>query len=213
EAVRLRGAGRAGPRAGPAGTVRAAGAAPRRPHRGPGPAPRHPRHPGAVADPQGVRDPGAATGRRRARGQRRGAAGARLGRPPGPVQQRRLGDGGPAAAQARRPAADRHRRGQGVPAVSIQRLTVRARPTLLSPGLCVACGALVVAVTYALVASLQNPPANRGAVCPQPGALRNRCKGAFLAAAALGARIQREATLTHLLQYSLITLAAVTLLA
>jgi hypothetical protein len=62
-----------------------------------------PRHPGAVPDPQGVRDPGAAPGRRRARGQRRGAAGARLGRPRRPVQQRGVGDNGPPAAQARRP--------------------------------------------------------------------------------------------------------------
>jgi signal transduction histidine kinase len=98
--------------------------------------------------------------------------------------------------------------------VTIPRLTVRARLTLLYTGLFAACGALVVAVTYALVASLQHPPASTGAVCPQPiEVLRTRCKSAFSEAAALGARIQREATLTHLLQYSLITLAAATLLA
>jgi signal transduction histidine kinase len=97
--------------------------------------------------------------------------------------------------------------------VSIPRLTVRARLTLLYTGLFVACGALVVAVTYALVAGLQHPPAHPGAGCPPPEPLRNRCKSAFQEAAALGARIQREATLAHLLRYSLITLAAATLLA
>ena len=98
--------------------------------------------------------------------------------------------------------------------MSIPRLTVRARLTLLYTGLFMACGALVVAVTYALVASLQHPPASTGDVCSQRVEnLRSKCKGTFLEAAALGARIQREATLTHLLQYSLITLAAATLLA
>jgi HAMP domain-containing protein len=93
-------------------------------------------------------------------------------------------------------------------------LTVRARLTLLYTGLFVACGALVLAITYALVASLQNPPAKKGVVCPQPDQhLRTKCKGAFLEAAAVGARMQREATLAHLLQYSLITLAAAALLA
>jgi signal transduction histidine kinase len=98
--------------------------------------------------------------------------------------------------------------------VSIPRLTVRARLTLLYTGLFAACGALVIAITYALVAGLQHPPASTGAVCPQPDQdLRSKCKGAFNAAAALGARMQREATLAHLLQYSLITLAGATLLA
>jgi signal transduction histidine kinase len=98
--------------------------------------------------------------------------------------------------------------------VSIPRLTVRVRLTLLYTGLFAACGAIVVAITYALVASLQNPPAHTGAACPQPDeALRTKCKSAFTEAAALGARMQREATLAHLLQYSLITLAAATLLA
>jgi signal transduction histidine kinase len=98
--------------------------------------------------------------------------------------------------------------------VSIPRLTVRARLTLLYTGLFAACGAFVIAITYALVAGLQHPPASTGAVCPQPNQdLRSKCKGAFQQAAALGARMQREATLAHLLQYSLITLAAATLLA
>jgi signal transduction histidine kinase len=98
--------------------------------------------------------------------------------------------------------------------VTAPRWTARARLTLLYTGLFAACGALVVAVTYALVASLQHPSATNGAACPHPEeALRTQCKSAFAEAAALGARIQREATLTHLLQYSLITLAAATLLA
>jgi signal transduction histidine kinase len=98
--------------------------------------------------------------------------------------------------------------------VTAPRWTARVRLTLLYTGLFVACGALVIAVTYGLVASLQNPPVTRGAVCPQPKwDLRTQCKYGFLEAAALGARMQREAILTHLLQYSLITLAAATLLA
>jgi signal transduction histidine kinase len=98
--------------------------------------------------------------------------------------------------------------------VTPPRWTARVRLTLLYTGLFVACGAIVIAITYGLVASLQNPPAHPGARCPQPDqALRNRCKGTFNAAAALGARMQREATLAHLLQYSLITLAGATLLA
>ena len=90
--------------------------------------------------------------------------------------------------------------------------TARVRLTFLYTGLFVVCGAIVVAITYGLVASLQTPANTRG-VCPGPERLRDRCKSTFIEAAALGARIQREATLTHLLQYSLITLAAATLLA
>jgi len=97
--------------------------------------------------------------------------------------------------------------------VSAPRLTVRARLTLLYTGLFAACGAIVVAVTYALVASLQHPPAHYGVACPAPEFQRTNCKDAFQEAAALGAQIQREATLTHLLQYSLITLSAATVLA
>jgi len=96
--------------------------------------------------------------------------------------------------------------------VTPPRWTVRVRLTLLYTGLFVACGAIVIVVTYGLVASLQNPPATAG-TCPRPDFQRNKCKSAFQEAAALGARIQREATLAHLLQYSLITLAAATLLA
>jgi signal transduction histidine kinase len=103
--------------------------------------------------------------------------------------------------------------------VTAPRWTVRVRLTLLYTGLFAACGALVVAITYALVAGLQNPPASpglatAGPACPQvKWDLVTKCKSAFDEAAALGARMQREATLAHLLQYSLITLAAATLLA
>jgi signal transduction histidine kinase len=97
--------------------------------------------------------------------------------------------------------------------VTAPRWTARVRLTLLYTGLFVACGAIVVAITYGLVAGLQNPPATPGIACPAPEPLRTQCKSAFQEAAALGARMQREATLSHLLQYSLITLTAATLLA
>jgi len=98
--------------------------------------------------------------------------------------------------------------------VTPPRWTARVRLTLLYTGLFVACGAIVVAVTYGLVASLQSRHADPGARCAQPdGPLRDRCKGAFQEAASVGAQLQRESTLAHLLQYSLITLAAATLLA
>jgi signal transduction histidine kinase len=88
------------------------------------------------------------------------------------------------------------------------------RLTLLYTGLFVAGGAIVVLITYGLVASLQNPPAEPVVACPQPNEdARTMCKSAFREAAALGARIQREATLAHLLRFSLITLIAATLLA
>jgi signal transduction histidine kinase len=96
--------------------------------------------------------------------------------------------------------------------VTPPRWTARARLTLLYTGLFVVCGAIVVAVTYALVASLQTP-ATPGIACPGTDRVRTQCKSAFREAAILGARIQREATLSHLLQYSLVTLAAATLLA
>jgi signal transduction histidine kinase len=96
--------------------------------------------------------------------------------------------------------------------VTAPRWTARARLTLLYTGLFVVCGAIVVAITYALVASLQTP-ATPGIACPGTDRVRTQCKSAFREAAILGARIQREATLSHLLQYSLVTLAAATLLA
>jgi signal transduction histidine kinase len=109
------------------------------------------------------------------------------------------------------------------------RLTVRARLTLLYSGLFAVCGAIVVAVSYAQVARLPasgqgRPPASSGgalapfaAQCraeeisahPDPGVLA-KCAAYFQR---LGAQGQRDFTASHLLQYSLITLAAVIALA
>ena len=88
----------------------------------------------AVVDPQGVRRPGDAAGRRRRRGQRRGTAGARLGRQRRPVHQRRsvtmtrlrrkLGDA----------TADRDRRRPGIPAMTGPGLTTGPRRPCCTPG-------------------------------------------------------------------------------
>jgi signal transduction histidine kinase len=110
------------------------------------------------------------------------------------------------------------------------RLTIRVRLTLLYTGLFTACGAIVVVITYALVAGLpllvagQNAAQTQGnprvvlEMCQQtagdidPG-LQAKCaslsEGGFLN----GALTQRDATLSHLLQYSLTTLGAVIALA
>jgi signal transduction histidine kinase len=108
------------------------------------------------------------------------------------------------------------------------RLSIRVRLTLLHTGLFAACGAVVVAITYALVASLPevwNSSALKDdklaafiEVCQQVSekadeGLRAKCDRAFQEGVMLGAQGQREATLDHLLRYSLVTLAAVTLLA
>jgi signal transduction histidine kinase len=95
------------------------------------------------------------------------------------------------------------------------RLTVRVRLTLLYTGLFVVCGAIVIAITYGLVASLPEADLSaRPGICPQQDEQsRQQCKDAFNEAATAGAHGQREATLAHLLRYSLITLAAATLLA
>ena len=113
--------------------------------------------------------------------------------------------------------------------MSRPRLTVRARLTLLYTGLFAVCGALVVAVGYAQVARL--PAQVQGkAGTPSPGDLAGfaaRCRSAepsvrpdarVLAKCAAyfqqqGAQGQRDLTLSHLLQYSLITLAVVIALA
>jgi len=106
------------------------------------------------------------------------------------------------------------------------RLTVRARLTLLYTGLFTLCGAVIVAVSYALVARLRtagqpNPPAGGldtfAARCrseelsrqPNPRILV-KCASYFQQ---LGAQGQRDFTLSHLLQYSLITVAVVIALA
>ena len=159
-----------------------------------------------------------------ARGQRGGAARARVGRRRRPVQQHRLGHDDSSAAQARRPAADRNRDRQGIPDVSRRpRLTVRARLTLLYTGLFAVCGAIVVAVSYILVARLEPQGQSQQA----PASFLARCRSEQLSAhpndrllakcnayfQLQGARHQRDLTLSHLLQYSLITLAVVIALA
>ena len=121
------------------------------------------------------------------------------------------------------------------------RLTVRVRLTLLYTGLFAACGMILVAITYGLLAG--NLPESAGV---KPGetnpvsqsqsqvparseltdacqrmskdaytdpALRTKCKAAYLEGLLDGARSQRQATLGQLLRYSLATLAAATLLA
>jgi signal transduction histidine kinase len=107
-------------------------------------------------------------------------------------------------------------------------LTVRARLTLLYTGLIAACGAIVVAVSYALVAQLgtsqqsQKPSsadlAHIVATCrsQQPGGrpdklLLARCISSL--EQLQGAQHQRDLTLSHLLRYSSITLAVVIALA
>ncbi|MEU8610959.1 HAMP domain-containing sensor histidine kinase [Actinoplanes sp. NPDC048791] len=117
------------------------------------------------------------------------------------------------------------------------RLTVRVRLTLLYTGLFAACGMILVAITYGLLAgNLPGPepakdrtsPADAKQVMPvefaaacakatsEPGAapeLLMKCKAAYQEGVLDGAETQREATLDQLLRYSLGTLAAVTLLA
>jgi signal transduction histidine kinase len=103
------------------------------------------------------------------------------------------------------------------------RLTVRARLTVLYTGLFAVCGAIVVAVSYILVARLepqgqgQHAPASFLARCrseqlsPHPNdRLLAKCSAYFQLQ---GARHQRDVTLSHLLQYSLIMLAVVIALA
>ena len=113
--------------------------------------------------------------------------------------------------------------------MSRPRLTVRARLTLLYTGLFAVCGAIVVAVSYTLVARLRAQGQGNGQQ-PSAGDLARfaaRCRSEELSAhpnarvlvkcAAYfqqqGAQGQRDFTLSHLLQYSLITVAAVIALA
>jgi signal transduction histidine kinase len=99
------------------------------------------------------------------------------------------------------------------------RLTVRARLTLLYTGLFAVCGAVVIAVSYILVARLepqgqsQQAPASFLARCRSEQVsthpndrLVAKCNAYFQLQ---GAQHQRDVTLTHLLQYSLITFTAV----
>jgi signal transduction histidine kinase len=107
------------------------------------------------------------------------------------------------------------------------RPTVRTRLTLLYTGLFAVCGAIVAAVGYILVAQLGapglgQPPASRGGVPPgiatlcrseQQGAHPDKLLMAQCIFQLLGAQQQRDLTLSHLLEYSLITLAVVIALA
>jgi signal transduction histidine kinase len=103
------------------------------------------------------------------------------------------------------------------------RLTVRARLTMLYTGLFAVCGAIVVAVSYILVARLEpqgqshQAPASFVARCrseqlsPHPDdRILAKCNAYFQLQ---GAQHQRDLTLSHLLQYSLITLVVVIALA
>jgi signal transduction histidine kinase len=122
--------------------------------------------------------------------------------------------------------------------VSRPRLTVRARLTLLYTGLFAVCGAVIVAVSYTLMARLpalgqdQQPsrvlvggrarsildvPASILAQCQAEQNPSNPDKSALSQCVSLleqqGAQHQQTLTLSHLLQYSLITLAVVLALA
>jgi signal transduction histidine kinase len=113
--------------------------------------------------------------------------------------------------------------------VSRPRLTVRARLTLLYTGLFAACGAIVVVVSYVQVARLgtsgqgQQPASAGGDV----GGFLAQCRSEVLSVHPnahilakctayfenLGAQGQRDFTVSHLLEYSLITVAVVLALA
>jgi signal transduction histidine kinase len=113
--------------------------------------------------------------------------------------------------------------------VSRPRLTLRVRLTLLYTGLFAVCGAVVVAVSYILVARLgtsgqgRQPSSSGGATASFLAQCRSEQQSAhpdqhILAKCAayfrnLGAQDQRDLTLSHLLQYSLITVAVVIALA
>ena len=110
-------------------------------------------------------------------------------------------------------------------------MTARARLTLLYTALFAACGAIVAAVTYILVATGMpvdpklataegaNAVDERFlASCKDTSRLldettRLKCADAFQQGVKAGAKSQRDVLLGHLLAYSLITLAVVTLLA
>ena len=103
------------------------------------------------------------------------------------------------------------------------RLTVRARLTMLYTGLFAVCGAIVVAVSYILVARLEPQGQSQQA----PASFLARCRSEQLSSRPderilakcdaylrlQGAQHQRDLTLAHLLQYSLITLVGVIALA
>jgi signal transduction histidine kinase len=109
------------------------------------------------------------------------------------------------------------------------RLTVRARLTLLNTGLFAVCGAIVVVVSYTLVAQVGTPGQSQQSSPPGgiPASIAARCRSESLLAhpneeilakcneafQRQGAQNQRNRTLSHLLEYSLITVAVVIALA
>ena len=107
-------------------------------------------------------------------------------------------------------------------------LTARSRLTLVYGGLFTLGGAVLVTVTYLLVAhylsSGEDSPAGeqltlaqcnkaKQAGVPLTGALANECAALFQAGVRAGAKAQRDTTLHHLLVYSLIALAGVSIVA
>ena len=106
-------------------------------------------------------------------------------------------------------------------------LTIRARLTLLYTGLFAICGAIVAAVGYILVAQMgvQNQPPSSAKVpagilahcrSEQAGTQPNKLRLVQCISSLeqqLGAQHQRDLTLSHLLLYSLLTLAVVIALA
>jgi signal transduction histidine kinase len=113
--------------------------------------------------------------------------------------------------------------------VTRPRLTVRTRLTLLYTGLFAGCGVIVVAITYALVAHLpaQGQDQQNLSRDSVPAGIAAQCQAEYpgvhpdkvLIAQCIsyleqqGAQGQRDLTLSHLLQYSLITVAVVIALA
>jgi len=109
------------------------------------------------------------------------------------------------------------------------RLTVRARLTLLNTGLFAVCGAIVVLVSYTLMAQLGTAGQSHQSSPPRgvPASIAARCRSesllarpdeSILAKCSLafqrqGEQDQRDLTLSHLLEYSLITVAVVIALA
>jgi len=112
------------------------------------------------------------------------------------------------------------------------RLTIRSRIALLCTGMFVACGAVLVAITYTLLVTL--PPVTSTSIPPEQAARLAECgdelqradidaerrthcltvvKAATDAAFSAGAQRQRDETLTHLLWYSSAMLAVSTALA
>jgi signal transduction histidine kinase len=108
-------------------------------------------------------------------------------------------------------------------------LSARAKLTLLYASLFAVCGAVLVAVTYSLLASnlkAATPPSTAASVnaeidqcvkeqSPKGGdeKARARCAALYTKGVAVGATSQRDATLQQLLWYSGLTLAGVTVLA